>query len=180
METKLLIAVIGPTLGFFLWFGKRLFDDWRAARRARRDKRNLIRALYAEIDFNTRDMERFLAKSVSSEKLRATLEAYPKLIPHITDARHTEIYRTRIAEVHNVADGALFALVDFYGTLERIRVQVEGVNLPSYGTLTLEGRINAVEVIRRTAGTAQARGVSLLQRFERDFPDLGLHRQQPD
>ncbi|OED48703.1 hypothetical protein AB838_09270 [Rhodobacteraceae bacterium (ex Bugula neritina AB1)] len=177
IETKLLIAIVGPTLAFFLWFGKRLYDERKNKRQAEKDKQNLIRALYAEIDFNTRDMEIFLEKSIPQEDLRKILQDKPALIPHITDARHTQIYQARITEVHNIADGALHSLVEFYALLEKIRVQVDGVNLPSYKTLTTDGRVNAVEVIRRTAEKSRARGVELLGIFERDYEELGLARR---
>jgi hypothetical protein len=50
---------------------------------------NLVRAIYAEIDFNTTGMEIFLTKSPSLPVLRKAMAERDDLIPHITDARHT-------------------------------------------------------------------------------------------
>ena len=49
---------------------------------------NLVRAIYAEIDFNTTDMEIFLTKSPSLPVLRKAMAERDDLFPHITDARH--------------------------------------------------------------------------------------------
>ncbi len=46
---------------FGLWLMKECVEGWRRSRLAKKQQNNLVRALYSEIDFNTRDMEEFLA-----------------------------------------------------------------------------------------------------------------------
>ncbi|WP_317055132.1 hypothetical protein [Roseovarius rhodophyticola] len=137
---------------------------------------NLARALYAEIDFNTCDMDIFLERSPPLSELRQKLEDDCKLVPHITDARHTEIYRAHLNGIHSISDQTLQQCVQFYGLLEKIWVQIEGVNYPSYRTLSLEGRCNAVDVIKRTARTASVCGAALLRDFEKEYASLNLTR----
>lgn len=176
IEDILARAVITFSAAFGLWVLKELFQGVMRWRDAKQRRDNLVRALYAEIDFNTRDMEVFLTRSPSEEQLRTRMAANPALVPHITDARHTEIYRTRIGELHGVTDPVLSKMVHFYGMLEKIKVQIDGVNYPSYLTLSVDGRMNGVMVIVRTAQLAKKFGTELLADMERDFPQLNLSR----
>lgn len=176
IDIRFFLVFLAPTLGFAVWFGKRWMEDRREQTRLKAAQDNLVRALYAEIDFNTYDMNVFLQKSPSQSVLREKLAADTQLVPHITDARHTEIYRNKINEVHSISDGSLQLTVHFYGLLEKIRVQIDGINLPSYRTLSLEGRLNAVDVIRRTAKEAELCGDLLLRKLESDHFELKLER----
>lgn len=173
---KLLLVFLAPSFGFGLWFVRLIVLDRRKAEQQRKAERNLVRALFAEIDFNTTDMEIFIDKSLSLPNLEKILKEHTKLVPHITDARHTEIYRTRITDVHEIADGMLHQIVHFYGLLEKIRVQIEGVNYPSYKTLTLKGRVNAVDVIMRTAQEAHECGLGLMCVMQSNHENLDLVR----
>ena len=180
IEAKFWIALITAILGFGAWFIKRLLDDRRDNLRDKVAQDNLVRALFAEIDFNTRDMEAFLQVSPPLSLIREKLEQNPRLVPHITDARHTEIYRGRLDQLHSVPDGALQRIVNFYGLLEKIRVQIEGINLPSYQTISVEGRLNGMRVIRKTAFKAKQCGEQLLEIFKQQYPELELERLQGD
>lgn len=161
---------------FGLWLMKEFVEGWRRSRLAKKQQNNLVRALYSEIDFNTRDMEEFLAKSPNEEKLRDAMSANPKLVPHITDARHTEIYRNRIGELHSMKDTSLSGMVHFYGMLEKIKVQIDAVNYPSYRSLSIDGRMYAVVVIVRTSIIAKRFGLVVLADMERDYKKLNLKR----
>ena len=170
---RFLIAVLTPTIGFLVWFIKRNMD-------ARAARRSMVRALYAEIDFNTRDMERFRRNSPPPEVLSQVLRDNPDRIPHVTDARHTEVYRANIAHLHFVSDNVLQHAVDFYGVLEKVRVQVDGLNYPSFQTLPPESRVQAVELIRATTKSAEISGKRLMAEFEREYPKLRLTRFNPN
>ena len=61
---------------------------------------------------------------------------------------HTEVYRANIANLHFVSDNVLQHAVDFYGVLEKVRVQVDGLNYGSFKTLPPNSRVQAVELIR--------------------------------
>lgn len=66
-----------------------LFERVRDARQRRQDARRLHSRLFAEVDFNTTDMECFLLRSAALPRIRQAVPEDPKLIPHITDARHS-------------------------------------------------------------------------------------------
>lgn len=169
-------AVLAAAAAVLIWVIKQFYSEVQKWRLEKRKQRNLVRALFAEIDFNTRDMEDFLKNSVSVDRIRRTLTQFPDLVPHVTDARHTEIYRNRIGDLHDISDQLLKKTVYFYGLLEKIRVQVEGVSSPGYVTLTLDGRIAVIELIRKTSVDARDAGKDILFEFQRVHKKLGLRR----
>lgn len=176
MEVTLARALYALVGAIAAWIIKELWQAELRRRDSNKRRDNLVRALYAEVDFNTRDMEKFLSKSPSAAVLEEKMTANPGLVPHITDARHTEIYRNKIAELHGVKDRTLSNMVHFYGMLEKIKMQIEGINYPSYQTLSVEGRMNGVLVIVRTSHVARRLGQQLLKDMEQDYPSLNLSR----
>lgn len=182
LDIRFFLAFLAPTVGFAIWFAKRIIEQGKAAKAQREADNNFIRALYAEIDFNTRDMEIFIRESADPDQVRDALLAHPDRVPHVTDARHTQIYRNRIDDLHIVEDGVLHKTIYFYGLLEKILVQAEGFGKPSYQTLSDEGRVAAVELLRNTASIARRCGESLLEDFEQEpsYKGLGLARFDRD
>ena len=168
LDVRFFLAFLAPTIVFGFWLVRRLMD-------AERERKALVRALFAEIDFNTKDMEIFLDRTPMSEVM-AAVEKNPELIPHITDARHTEIYRSRVGNLHHVTNQTLGKMVQFYGLLEKIRVQIDAIQLPSYGTISTAGRRLAIVRIVHAAEEAEACGLSILAEMQRDYGDLRLER----
>jgi hypothetical protein len=123
-------------------------------------------------------MEIFLTKSPSLSVLRPAMAERDDLIPHITDARHTWFYSSRISEMHVISDDLMSQIVQFYGLLEKIKMQVEGLNAKSYGTLSSAGRFKVVVLIRNTAEEAWLCGKELLRELEHAYTKLGLVRYQ--
>lgn len=60
---KFTLSLITAILGFGIWNIQRFIEDRRNAHAKVLKQDNLVRAIYAEIDFNTTDMEIFLTKS---------------------------------------------------------------------------------------------------------------------
>ena len=85
---KFTLSLITVILGFGIWNIQRFMKDCKNAHAKVLKQDNLVRAIYAEIDFNTKDMEIFLTKSPSRPVLRKAMAERDDLIPHITDARH--------------------------------------------------------------------------------------------
>lgn len=180
LDLRLVVPIIAAALAFLIWIVKETYQTIAEARASKKQQVNLVRSLFAEIDFNTYDMEIFLRRSPDEDQLRTRMAANPSLVPHITDARHTEIYRHRVGELHSVKDTTLAGMVHFYGMLEKIKVQVDAVNYPSYQSLSVEGRLNAVLVIKRTADTASRLGLGLMEEMQADYLDLKLARFERD
>lgn len=167
----------------FLWVASRLFDLVMAYRHRVADRNAFIRAIYAEVDFNTFDMTRFLDATISLERL-SDLFQDPEFVPHITDARHTEIYRSRIDELHFVIDDGksdhslVGDMVRFYGELEKVIQQIEGLGKPSFKLISVPGKVATIGNIYNTCAACERIGVTILGKMQARFPELGLSRNK--
>ena len=119
---KFTLSLITAILGFGIWNIQRFMEHRKNTHAKALKQDNLVRAIYAEIDFNTTDMEIFLTKSPSLLVLRKAMAERDDLIPLITDARHTWFYSSRISEMHFISDDLMSQIVQFYGLLEKIRM----------------------------------------------------------
>mmetsp|Transcript_22928 Transcript_22928/g.38540 ORF Transcript_22928/g.38540 Transcript_22928/m.38540 type:complete len:234 (-) Transcript_22928:770-1471(-) len=165
----------------FLWVASRVFDLWMDHKRRVADRDAFIRAIYAEVDFNTFDMTRFLDATISLERLSVLFENV-EFVPHITDARHTEIYRSRTEELHFVIDDGLpdnslvGDLVRFYGELEKVAQQIEGLGKPSFKQISVPGKAATIGNIYNTCAACERIGVTILGKMQSRFPQLSLSR----
>lgn len=162
-----------------LWVASRSFDLWQSWDRRTKDKDAFIRAIYAEVAFNTFDMSRFLNATVPVSRLDE-LFSNKDFIPHITDARHTDIYRNGIGELHALAmpeptDVDLVGdIVRFYGELEKITQQIEGLLKPSFSSISPKGKSATISRIYATCETSERIGKELMINMETKFSHLGL------
>ena len=124
-------------LGIGIWNIQRFMEDRKNAHIKVLKKDNLVCAFYAEIDFNTTDMEIFPTKSPSLPLLCKAMAEPDDLIPDITDARHTRFNSSLISDIHVISDDLMSQVVQFYGLLEKIKIQVEGLNAEIYSRLSL-------------------------------------------
>lgn len=172
---KIGTAILAGVVAIFLFLLGKGYELIRDYLRLRSLRRNLIRALYAEIDFNTRDLIRFGAET-DVEFVARRLRENPDRIPLITDARHTLFYTSRLAEMHFVSNRVIGRIVHFYGRLEKLRVQIESIGGEAWATLDVEARIAVIQRVVNTAGSCQRAGTALLEVMERDYKGLHLER----
>ncbi|XDA96547.1 hypothetical protein AB1M95_10385 [Sulfitobacter sp. LCG007] len=131
--------------------------------RNRYERRNLIRALYSEIDFNTRDLEFFRTGSADIELIRQHLDTNPDGTPHITDAHHTAIYSANLNRLHHLSDDLIAKVVLFYGLLGKLKAQIDGVGQMSFQRISLDGKILTIERIQSTALEGRDIGLQVLE-----------------
>ncbi|WP_373636575.1 hypothetical protein [Yoonia sp. BS5-3] len=167
-----------------LWVASRIFDLAMGHSQRRADRNAFVRAIYAEVDFNTFDMTRFLNTKVPLSRFHGLFEQSEAFVPHITDARHTDVYRSRIDELHFVAGGVtanaslVGDLVRFYGELEKVVQQIEGLSKDSFKTISVPGKVGTVRTIYQTCAVCEALGTSVLKKMETEFPKLHLTRNE--
>jgi|GEM_PF-2124950 len=149
---------------------------WRASRARVREKNNFIRALFAEIDFNTRDLNKFQLNSATISYIEKVMMADGKLRPHVTDAHHTMVYKSNISKIHFLDDQISARLVLFYGLLDKIKSQIDGINLPSFDTISVQGKTTTLKGILANVQECEEVGENLLGRFAQAYPDLALTR----
>ncbi|OAP38664.1 hypothetical protein ATC00_12230 [Sinorhizobium americanum] len=162
----------------FLWIAKewRTVDDDKKKRRDEKEK--YIRALFAEIDYNTRDMEKFIELSASVGEVIMKIKENKDFIPHITDSRHKEIYKSQIGLLHHAGDEYIADVVTFYGIMERIGTEIQGVYLPSFGVISENGRASVIDDIVDYAFECAQIGQSILLQMERTYPEYRLQRKK--
>lgn len=178
LNTVLFIVRLGAVT-ILIWVLSRLFDLWQAWDRRRKSEDAFLRSVYAEVAFNTYDMSRFLSATVSVDELEKRF-ADPSFVPHITDARHTDIYRSSVGDLHALAPIDLLDLdlvgetVRFYGELEKITQQIEGLSKQSFGSISAKGKAGTISRIYLTCGRTEKIGKSILGEMRRRFPHLDL------
>lgn len=174
-DIRIVAALLGGLVAVALWILARGYELFTERRQRKAVRRNFIRALFAEIDFNTRDMELFLSTPFPPA-LEMALREDNKLVPHIVDARHTDFYRSNISNLHHVSDDLIGNVVHFYGMLERIASQIEGLDRPAFLSISPDSRIMAVRRIYDTARDCEKSGKHLLEQLSGENDTLKLVR----
>lgn len=169
-------ALIAAIASFALWVLTRIYEARKDYRREQSERVSTVRSLYAEVDFNTRDMEYFLTNSASFDAIEARLRQSDLYLPHVTDARHTVIYMSGISRLYHLPDGITGRLVLFYGLLDKIKAQIDGINLTSYQRISAEGRITVVRQILANVRECQVEGEIILAKLAESYPELSLFR----
>lgn len=176
--TSLVLVIRLGLVTILLWILSRVWDIWRDWDKRKKQRAAYIRALFAEIDFNTADMSRFLGSAPALSVFEKLFEN-PHFIPHITDARHTDVYRTSMAELSVLSDDLIGDIVRFYGDLEKVRNQISGLLLPSFVVISTKGKVGTIGNIYRTCQDSEKLGVRILADMGRQHSNLGLQRRHP-
>jgi len=158
-----------------LWVASRGFEYFQEYRRNKRIRSNLVRSLFAEVDYNTRDFENFLNNSPDIEIFEDKL-VDQNFVPHITDARHTEVYRENISLLHNIRDTLIQDLISFYGDCEKIGAQIGGVCMPSYKSISVNGQVNVIKTLYEKCRANKECGERILIKMQKAYPELKLKR----
>lgn len=170
-------AAITATAGIVIWVISRLYDAWSAHRKTEKDKEKFIRALFAEIDFNTTDMEEFIENPIPENMVINKIMENNDFIPHITDSRHTIFYRSNISDISFSGGYYIADVIFFYGLLERIKGQIDGVYLPSYTIISQQGRANVISRIYEDANLGAKTGRAILDVMELEYSTYKLSRK---
>lgn len=174
-DPRLIAAVVAALATVLIWCLGRGYELFAERRHEEAVRRNFIRALYAEVDFNTTDMELFLSEPLTPT-LERTIRENNSLIPHIVDARHTEFYRSNISALHHVSDRLIGRVVHFYGMIEKLASQIDALERPSFRSISPESRVKAVERIYQSVRDCHIAGMNLLADLAADDQKLALNR----
>ncbi len=172
-----LAASITGCVAVLLWLATRIAEYFLERSRNSKEKEKFLRALYAEIDFNTRDMEEFVENPIPINAVIDKVRSQSDFIPHVTDARHTEIYRSNIERISHAGDFYIADVIYFYGLLERIKGQIDGVYLPSYTKISANGRANVINRIYDDSFTCAGTGRAILRTMEESYPNFKFRRK---
>ncbi|PIB24952.1 hypothetical protein BFP76_07305 [Amylibacter kogurei] len=170
-------VVLGASILSLVWLATRILDYWLKARSRRAANKNFIRLLFAEIDFNAKDLLFFIESSRNLDALKQALLNDDNLVPHITDAHHDIIFKQNIDKLPAITDDLIAKIVLFYGLLDKISGQVAGLNMPSFKTVSPDGQFKAIQHIFVNAREAEDVGKQILKEFSQRYKSLQLHRQ---
>lgn len=174
MQDKVIFTAV---VSISLWVATQVYQLFRDLYRQRIEKINLVRALFAEIDFNTKDLHIFAKNSASLKDLERKLREDPVLVPHITDAHHTLIYKSNITNLPYISNTIIAQLVLYYGLLDKIKEQIDGLNQHSFRTVSAQGRYITIKRILDNVKECEAVGNEILLMFTISYKKLGLTRQ---
>lgn len=147
----------------------------RSLWRTYRDRGRYIRALYSEIRFNVMDLRNFNKKESSIQKVYDALDADPTgMIPHVTDAKHTHIYKSSVTQLAEVDGHLIGSIVQYYGQLDQIVEMINGLSKASFKTISAQGQKNVINRIYAHTRQAEAYGTTLMSALERRYPLLRL------
>ena len=180
---RTLAAFIAASVAIVLWVLTRLAEALFACQQERAARHGLVRALFAEIDYNARDLEIFIAESPSKEEIRDALDRKPDLVPHVTDARHMAFYRSRTLDLVRLDNGRLTGesgliprIVHVYGLLGNIEARVEGISADSFRTISLDGKVRVMVGLKDAAEEAHVASINVMAAMQRVYPRLHLAR----
>lgn len=169
-------AVIAASVAILIFVATKSYEFVSALLKEKVEQEKFITALYAEIDFNTADMETFLAESASVEAVLEKVKSDHTFIPHVIDSRHTNIYNENIQNINYIGKELIGEVITFYGFLEKLRSQVDGIYLPSFAKISAAGRAGTVQDIVTTAAECALAGRKLLANINEKYKDYDLKR----
>ncbi|MDF1668675.1 MAG: hypothetical protein P1U83_03595 [Roseovarius sp.] len=169
-------ALLTASVTIALWILTRWIELGSRWFSNRRERHNLIRSLYAEVDFNTKDLHFFIENSADISAIEARLAQDSSYLPHVTDAHHTIIYSSHIDKLHHLENALTARLVLYYGLLEKIKEQIDGINLASFKSVSTAGKMAVLNRITVNSVECQKIGVEVLGMFSDTYPNLRLIR----
>lgn len=174
-------GVMFTLLGGFVNMAYSKHVDRRDRREAEAASKNaLIKSLYAEIDFNTKDMEVFLEKSWQKEAVQEKVRIDSSFVPHITDARHVIIYKSKISDLRHMEGQHISLIVYYYGLIDKISATISGIYQPSYSQISADGRAQVIENLFRDCRIIRDIGAKILRNMESEYSQLSLCREARD
>lgn len=158
------------------YFIKHLIEAIGRRRQRREDAERLICALYAEIKANTEDLNDFLQNSPPVERVKQKVAEDARFRPHVTNAAHTLVYETHLAELSSLPRAVILKVVAFYAQVERLTVLIDGIDRQSFEGISGEGRAQVVAEIWAAVERGVALGRDVLHGLEIHAP-LQLTRE---
>ncbi|MEO0343577.1 MAG: hypothetical protein AAF198_09070 [Pseudomonadota bacterium] len=126
-----------------------------------RERKNLVQALYAEVDFNTNELDEFLQSFIDLDGLKTRLEKGTTKIPHIADARHTIVYSDNVSRLGILKPTIIARLIEFYGLMNGIKEHIDSLNRPSFELLKPKFKYSMVAHIKDQCEKAMSKGLDL-------------------
>ncbi|MEM0977262.1 MAG: hypothetical protein AAGJ34_06995 [Pseudomonadota bacterium] len=167
------------TVAFLIFALTQAGNMYSAWLRRRKRAISLMRALYAEVEFNTQDLRKFTEHKDQRLKIvEKRLRADPDRVPHVTDAQHTIVYRENIDYLGAIKNLDPAPLVCFYGELEKMNEMIRGLSRPTYKALPKHGKVNVIKRLYDSATETERLGQIILNDMQKIMPK-NISRKAP-
>lgn len=160
-------------VGFFVRF--LVMDFFR--RKARKDAQHgFIRALYAEVDHNTKELELIDDKAFNEESLKELLQN-EKFRPYLKYTPHTAIYKSNPDHLYRLDNTEIIQLViNMYSRFDNIIANCEGLLQENYKSLSVDGQYALIHYVFVESKECVVIGRKILALLEKRHGDLDLER----
>ena len=157
----------------FLWLASRYWELAQQANERNRKSRLALEAIFAEVIYNVNDLRNFQKKGNATKgAVHKALASSQVERVHFTDARHTLIYRSALDDLRLFDVVSVGKIVAFYAELERIKNQVDSIQLESFTSIFGKGRAQYIDYVWDTIAEAIDLGDAVTQDFLQRHPDL--------
>lgn len=162
-------AIITATTAFVIWMLGQFFNYRSKYVEEQQRREAILKAFHAEICFNKSKLDVFIETTSpnSMEELLNKIKVDKDLIPHIAEAKHTMVYEKNVAHIHVFDSESIGLIIEFYGSLQRIRSIIDGLYLPSYKSISNNGRSNVIRSIFVACDNTSHVAALLLECLER-------------
>lgn len=116
-------------------------------RRKLDDQSKHIRALYAEVRFNLTDLRNFDRLSTQKDELIKKVQDDLSYVPYATIMLQSDIYKSKVDIISYLDNEYISDVVNFYGKLDAIKIQLESLSTDAYKNITPSARGNAINEI---------------------------------
>jgi hypothetical protein len=134
---KVDIALIVTVLLFALGY---VISSWLDAKKKKATRRQYLVALREEISLNIFLLDKSIRAFPAKEAISELLARAEGNRPLITFSYPSIVFRSRTEVLQDLPDTLIKNIVDFYGKLDQIAVDVGGISYPAFPTISLKGR----------------------------------------
>lgn len=136
-SNKIDLALIATILIFMLGI---FYNSHREREKQHDARKRYLLGLKEEIALNIRNLQSTIAAFPPKAKINAFLKAEKKNRPLMTFSYYSIIYRNRTDVLQDLPDILIRDIVDFYGKLESLAVNVSSIEGKAFETISGEGR----------------------------------------
>ena len=156
-------AVVTATVTF-------LSVQLRHASEGSRRKKNIAKALYVEIQENTKELDKFLEQD--PEAVKAAVMADRSLIPHLVYNDKTYFFEQAKDHISSFPTDVLEPVVVFYNELEYLYAQIDGLEKPTFKCISDNGRAQAIQNMWDSVARASRYGEKAMESLKLHLPPV--------
>lgn len=125
-----------------------------------------LMALKEEIKINVKGVDKLISMSPATDKINAFLREDKQNRVIITYSYFSTVFSTRTEVLQDLEEKIINGIVDFYGKLDELKVDVDAVESKAFITISHESRAKCFQQILEEAKLVQQQGSELIRLIE--------------